>query len=188
MKEIKNALLLFSKILEYPTQNLKEDVEQCAQNLKSYGSSNVRYLQKFSNNIQQIPFSKLEELYTQHIDFNPSSSLYVGYHLFGDSYKRSKFLVQLRTIYKQSNFVEKGAELPDCLTVILQYFGEHSYDSEDSRLIIKESLIPSLKKIHGVFEHAKNIYCDVIQALLNLFIKMDQEHPIAIAKGGSIHE
>ena len=88
---MKEVLLLFSRILDYPTKHPGEDVEQCLQKLNSSVP-----MRKFSKNIQHLSLSQLQELYTQHVDFNPSCSLYVGYHLFGDSYKRSKFLVRLR--------------------------------------------------------------------------------------------
>lgn len=182
---MREVLLLFSRILDYPTQHLRKDVEQSLQKLEGYDASSVRSMQKFSKNIQHLSLSQLQELYTQHMDFNPSCSLYVGYHLFGDSYKRSKFLVRLREIYRQSGFVEKGAELPDSLPVILHYFGEHTYDSEDSRLIIRDSLLPCLKKLKKVHQKANNIYSDVIQSLLAVLLKIDQESPVGMVQGES---
>lgn len=175
MKDVQEAMLLFSKILDYPTNTLEEDLKTCEHKLEKYEPACVKSLQNFSTQTQQIPLSHLQELYTQHIDFNPSCSLYVGYHLFGDSYKRSKFLVKLRTLYQQANFVEKGNELPDALPVILHFFGEHSYDCEDCRLIIKESLLPCLKKLMRSYKKAQNIYREIIQALYDLLQKINLE-------------
>ena len=187
MEDISRALFLFSRILEYPQAILTDDIEECLQKIKDYDRVSTQSLKKFSAKVSKIPLLELQELYTQHIDFNPSCSLYVGYHLYGDSYKRSKFLVELRTLYQEAHFIEKGSELPDSLPIILHYFAEHSYYSDNALLIIKESLLPCLKKLQGSFKKAKNIYHELIHSVWNLLFKIEQEHSALATAGGSIN-
>lgn len=178
MSGFEEIFTLFSKILCYPTPSLKKDVQACIDDLQEHDAAAVKLMKNFYKSIEEISTKDIQVLYTQHIDFNPSCSLYVGYHLYGDSYKRSKFLVQLRTFYQKSRYIEKGSDLPDSLPVILDYLGEHFSKSEESLLIVEDSLIPCLKKLVKAFKDAKNIYHNVLRALLGVLLKIDEKHSI----------
>jgi nitrate reductase delta subunit len=92
---------------------------------------------------------------------------YVGYHLFGESYKRGAFLARLNEGYRAHGFSAKK-EQPDHVPVILRFLalGEKGDFSE---ALLREGLIPALDKMADTFgDNGGNPYGEVIRALLLL--------------------
>jgi len=70
---------------------------------------------------------------------------YVGYHLFGESYKRSAFLLGLKERYRPYH-LQYGSELPDHLAVMLRFLAVNA-NAEETETIIREALHPALRKM-----------------------------------------
>ena len=66
--------------------------------------------------------TKREELYTSVFDINPTCTMELGWHLYGEDYKRGSFLVDMRRTMQMVG-VEESAELPDHLTHALRVLG-----------------------------------------------------------------
>ena len=62
--------------------------------------------------------TQLEELYTRTFDLNPVCTPEVGWHIYGEQYRRGRFLVQARELLKIVGVDERG-ELPDHLMSLL---------------------------------------------------------------------
>ncbi len=77
-------------------------------------------LTEFCSFVEQASPARLEELYTGTFDLQAVCYPYVGYHLFGDSYKRGMFMAQLNAGYRERGF-SAGNELPDHVAVILRF-------------------------------------------------------------------
>ncbi|MBI3962458.1 MAG: molecular chaperone TorD family protein, partial [Deinococcus sp.] len=71
----------------------------------------------------------------------------VGYHLFGESYKRSIFLLELKKHY-QAEGLDTGSELPDHLAVLLRFLANNCQAGLVDE-IIHEALLPALAKMAG---------------------------------------
>ncbi|MBK6646555.1 MAG: molecular chaperone TorD family protein [Anaerolineales bacterium] len=78
-------------------------------------------LKKFHDYAASLPPGRLEEVYTGTFDLDAALPSYVGYHLFGETYKRSVFLVELETALHRRRLRLPDNELPDHLAVILHF-------------------------------------------------------------------
>jgi len=85
----------------------------------------------------------LQEEYTRAFDMDESHSLYVGYHLLGESYKRSALLLEFKQRYR-AHGMEVSGELTDHLPVVLRFLAI----CEDQALtdeIVGEAMSPMLQ-------------------------------------------
>ncbi len=145
-------------LLDYPTPDLPAQVRECAAALRAQHSRATRPLAHFRDFVEQSEPGGLEELYTATFDLKPVCYPYIGYQLFGDTYKRGEFLARLNARYRESGFVVQG-ELPDHLAVVLEYLAR-TWDAD----LVTEGVIPSLERM--VEQLAGNPYRDLVRAIL----------------------
>ncbi|MCZ7680358.1 MAG: molecular chaperone TorD family protein [Sandaracinaceae bacterium] len=110
----------------------------------------------------------LQELYTQSFDLNPAASLDIGWHLFGESYKRGAFLVGLRQDLREHELAE-GSELPDHLPCVLRLLAELE-DGEHAELLLRSCVAPALiailRTLRGREDHP---YVPILEAASECF-------------------
>jgi len=175
------VLRLFADILEYPTPDLAGQAKACADLLLAVNSEAAALLDRFRAFVEGASLSYLEELYTSTFDLQVVCYPYVGYHLFGESYKRGAFLARLNEGYRARGF-SAGNELPDHLPVVLRFLalgeeGEASVSSAEpfTQTLVREGVIPAVKKMTQAFgdtctersrSNGDNPYGQVLQALL----------------------
>jgi len=147
---------LFARILDYPREGLVEALRAC----EALAPNEARvYLQQFREFAEAVPLGQLQEIYSGTFDFNTICP-YVGHYLFGESYKRSAFLVELKKHYLAEGF-EVGAELPDHISLILRFLAVCE-DVQFREELIVEALQPALRKMNEPLAHP---YSGVLQAL-----------------------
>lgn len=141
-------------LLEYPNSGWTSKIMRCADN---------DALAEFRSGIDALSLSDLQELYTRTFDLNPVCALEVGYHLFGENYKRGEFLANLRET--EAPF-ELGQEyqLPDYLPVLLRLLTELG-DDELRAALIGECLIPALDKMLKSLKETDNPYRFLLEAV-----------------------
>ena len=126
--------------------------------------------------LDQLSLEQMRELYTITFDMQPVCYPYVGYHLFGESYKRGAFMAQLNEAYHTRDY-SAGQELPDHLSVILRFIG---LDAENRRgdfcqALINSGVNPALEKMLKVFNaETENPYFGLLSAL-QLFLVRSSE-------------
>lgn len=104
-----------------------------------------------------------QELYTQTFDMNPAASLDIGWHLFGESYKRGAFLVGLREDLREHD-LDEGHELPDHLPTVLRLLARLA-DGEHAELLHGACVAPSLLQILRTLRgKADNPYVALLEA------------------------
>jgi nitrate reductase delta subunit len=136
---------VFSVLLDYPRQDLREAAEEAAALVADNPRAASR-LGEFKSLVERTGLGRLQELYSATFDLSASSSPYLGYHLFGETYKRSLFLLKLRELYRAHGFHGEGSEMPDHLGVLLRFLAA----CEDPQLVretVEEGLLPVLSKI-----------------------------------------
>jgi len=111
---------LFANLLEYPTPALARQAQACGERLAEVRPEAAGLLERFCRTVEDAPLERMEELYTSTFDMQPVSYPYVGYHLFGESYKRGIFMAQLNGGYHERGF-SAGSELPDHVAVVLRF-------------------------------------------------------------------
>ncbi len=136
---------LFADLLEYPQSDLTESVRECEALISSGNPEAAALLHGFRSFEEQASLGQVQELYTRTFDLDATYHPYVGHHLFGESYKRSAFMVGLKERYKAYDFVVEG-ELPDHLAVMLRYLSICE-DNDQVSEIIRDAMMPALERM-----------------------------------------
>ncbi len=145
-------LTLLAEALRYPRPGQIDELHTQIASLN--GQFSNKAFAKFLAQIQSLSLSEQEELYTRTLDLSPLAAPYVGYQIWGESYKRGEFMAQLNHEMK-ANQIDLEGELPDHLRPILQY------------LSISSSPLPELIE---VLEQA-------IKAMHSSLKKSDKDNP-----------
>ncbi|MCP4542954.1 MAG: nitrate reductase molybdenum cofactor assembly chaperone [Chloroflexi bacterium] len=164
---------LFADLLEYPTHtDLAGQAKACTDLLPTVNPEAATLVDEFRAFVEQTPSDRLEELYTSTFDLQVVCYPYVGYQLFGESYKRGAFLARLNEGYRARDFTIEN-ELPDHLPVILRFLALGG-TGEFAQTLVGEGVIPAVDKMAQTFgENGDNPYSGVIQALL---LVLREEH------------
>lgn len=158
---------LFAALLEYPSAATTEQAGQLLEQLTPLSIESAEVLEKFVRRLDQLSLEKMRELYTITFDMQPVCYPYVGYQLFGESYKRGAFMAQLNDVYHAFGY-SAGQELPDHLAVILHFLGLDSTNraGEFCQALLTSGLTPALAKMLKVFnEGSENPYAELLSAL-----------------------
>lgn len=144
----------FADLLEYPDEHWAVPNGIA---VETASLANFRYA------IEALTLSDLQELYTRTFDLNPVCALEVGYHLFGENYKRGEFLANLR---ETEACFELGQEhqLPDFLPVLLRLLTKLE-DEELCGALIGDCLIPAIDKMLRPLKETDNSYRYLLEAV-----------------------
>jgi len=109
-------------LLQYPSQ----DLLQCVPELESHtglmpAGKAQRVVTEFLAYLKSEPMLKLQQNYTAAFDLNPSTTLNMTYHLFGDGEKRAGMMVRLQQCYHAAGYSGPANELPDFLPLMLEF-------------------------------------------------------------------
>lgn len=167
----------FAALMEYPESDVKQQAEQCLVQLQSVHPETAEVLEKFVRRLDQLSLDKTRELYTTTFDMQPVCYPYVGYHLFGESYKRGAFMAQLNEAYHARDY-SAGLELPDHLSVILRFLGldAENRDGELCQALIHNGVMPALEKMLKVFDaESENPYLGLVSALRLFLVRIPEK-------------
>ena len=159
---------LFADLFEYPTLTTPLKAGLCYEQLQESHSDAGILLENFYREIETRTLEQMQEIYTTTFDMQPICYPYIGYQLFGESYKRGVFMSHLNEAYRLSGF-SAGNELPDHISIILRYLGLdiEKRENEFGATLLHEGLLPALKKMDETLKkQVGNPYADVVSALL----------------------
>lgn len=162
----------FADLLAYPTSDIWREGETCLAQLRESHPEAAPALESFQRGLQQHTLEKMEELYTVVFDMRPVCYPYVGYQLFGESYKRGAFMAQLNEGYHAFGYFAER-ELPDHLSVILRFLGLDSANrqGEFCKALLNEGLVPALEKMLQTFDkQSTNPYFGLLTALRTILV------------------
>lgn len=114
------AWLLLSEAFRYPGPGLLAALAGGAAALPS-GSTRELFA-AFLREIGGLSLGEWEELYTRTFDLDPRVAPYIGYHIWGDGYRRGEFMAALSAALAEAG-VPAAGELPDHLAPVLCYLG-----------------------------------------------------------------
>ncbi len=129
----------FAALLAYPTAALAPTARASAAALGDAAPEAAALLAAFAAFVETTPPGRIEEIYSGTFDLNATAPPYVGYHLFGESYKRSVFLLELGTACRAAG-VERGTELADHLALVLALVAATA--DEDLRAELLDTALP----------------------------------------------
>lgn len=138
------VLELFAELLEYPSSGIAiaKAARECRALIEGEDAAAAAYLGEFTTFVERTPHSTLEEIFTATFDLNASCHPYIGYHMFGEAYKRSALLLELKERFREHNF-DPGIELPDHIAVLLRFMSLCP-DVELNTEIAREALLATL--------------------------------------------
>ncbi|MCX4187536.1 nitrate reductase molybdenum cofactor assembly chaperone [Methylophaga sp. OBS4] len=144
---------LLSVLLEYPSQELIDNIPEIKQRLEQCDDIEDEVLLKlngFNDYLAGKSLTELQEDYVQTFDMTAEHSLHLSHHLFGDDKNRGPALIDLGELYKDYGVEVVTNELPDYLPLTLEFAAQLD-DNEamvflsDAKKILK-SLTDNLKK------------------------------------------
>lgn len=140
------VLCLFADLLDYPRPGLANEALLCEKLLAGSQGKAAREMTAFRSFLERTPLGKQEEIHSAFFDLNPVCHPYIGYHLFGESYKRSIFLLELKQRFQATGYECEDEELPDRLSIVLRFLAS-GCDGGLKREIIEEGIMPALTKM-----------------------------------------
>ena len=152
-----------ANLLEYPDAGFNSLIELWAQLVSKANVELLAPSSKFRRDTQRLSLTDLQELYTRTFDLSPVCALDIGYHLFGENYKRGVFLANLRETEAPFDLGQEH-QLPDYLPVLLRLLTK--LDDEDLRsALIVDCMIPALEKMLKTLSEGDNPYRHLIAAV-----------------------
>lgn len=153
----------FADLLEYPEAKWSAQLQSCRRLVVAENADLAIDFLRFYKNVAGFTLSGLQELYTQTFDLNPVCTLEVGYHLFGENYKRGELLASLRET-ESPYAIGQERQLPDYLPVLLRLIVRLT-DEELRSSLISECILPALTKMNDELSKGANPYRDLLKTV-----------------------
>ncbi len=151
-KNERRVLECFATLLSYPKEGLIEEVRKCEALIPAAKAEARLLLGEFRKFAEDAPLSRMEEIYTSTFDLEAACQPYIGYHLLGESYKRSAFLLELSQLYRKKGMAAEK-ELPDHLGQILRFLTVCD-DTGLADELVDEAVLPALEKMFAEDEES----------------------------------
>lgn len=142
-----NTCEAFARMLGYPPPEPGEWLTQCRERVAARDEEAAEALDSFVDFLEDSTPGERNETYSRAFDLNALFHPYIGYHLFGETYKRSRFMVRLKAHYGKHDFAPEG-ELPDHLAVVLRFLPRCDHDDFLDELV-RLGLLPTLGSMLG---------------------------------------
>ncbi len=111
----------YGNVLKYPRPELGNALHDLRTLLASEHNASAQKVEPFIHLMEGTNLDALEEHYTRAFDLSPLAVPYLSVYLFGaENPQRGRFMAGLVGAYSEAGF-EWGSELPDHLSVTLQY-------------------------------------------------------------------
>ncbi|HEX5525209.1 MAG TPA: nitrate reductase molybdenum cofactor assembly chaperone [Pedococcus sp.] len=134
--QLATAWQVVSLLLEYPTEELLSHRPLLADAVAGLPASVREPVSRFLTTLETSPLGQLQRDYVETFDVTRRCCLYLTYFAHGDTRKRGLALVQFKQAYRKAGVELEAAELPDHLSVVLE-FGA-SYDAETAWRLLND--------------------------------------------------
>ena len=151
-------------LISYPKNDIREYLTKVR---KSLNGENASELKIFSDHVNNISLTDLQEEFTQLFDFTPDTCLDLGWHLHGENYERGVFMVRVREMLREFN-LEESSELPDHLTHILSVLP--LMENDDRNEFIRSRVLPAIEKIINGFGEKVCPYKNLLQFINEILL------------------
>jgi nitrate reductase molybdenum cofactor assembly chaperone NarJ/NarW len=156
-----NEFDLLASLLGYPREEYLSNAVLCLEQLANSDPEAAVPLGEFLVQTQNSSLEEIQELYAGTFDFDPTCSLEVGWHLFGENYERGEFLVKMRGEMRRLGVAE-STELPDHLTHALAALGH--MEPLEAADFATACLFPALDKMRAGLKGKSNPFENVLLA------------------------
>jgi nitrate reductase delta subunit len=138
-------------LFEYPDETY---VERC----RSAGGHAL------ADALEKLSVTESQELFVATFDWNPATSLDLGWHLYGEQYARGEFLVKMREEMRRYGVAETS-ELPDHITNVLRLVAR--MDPEAALKLVREHVAPAVAKLVAALDQKKTPFALLARAVRN---------------------
>ena len=180
---------VFSTMLLYPDYEFKHNIKLAKNILYEEAILKDEYINmilSFIDYVDKNDLLFLQEEYVSLFDRQKQFSLYLFEHIHGDSRDRGMAMIDLKNLYKTSNFdMPLGGELPDYIPVFLEYLSVLSLSK--SSILVGE-VINIIAILGYRLKLINNIYYNLFCALESLSaIKSDNDVVEKAVSNNSFH-
>jgi nitrate reductase delta subunit len=160
----------------YPDSTYAERLYQCRRAMETHSPEAATCLLKVEESLVGRSRMDMEELYTRTFDLNPTCTLDIGWHLYGEQYERGRFLVRCRDLLEELSIDEKG-ELPDHLSSLLSALGR--LPEELAAPFAARFLLPALLVMRKALEKKESAFAGLLAAAVILAEEKKGDLPVA---------
>lgn len=168
MNEEKRSILkVLSVMLHYPDDefilsldDLKEAVEEIPQ--VEQREKCMIFLSYLSSN----PLIRLQEEYTATFDLNPTTSLNLTYHKWGDARERGNALAELNYLYRKAGYESCNDDLPDYLPLVLEFLSINRLTNNFSSI---GQYCDQVKAVGSRLRERDSPYSGILAIVLDIF-------------------
>lgn len=158
---MKSHFWLLAEALCYPDEEWKVKLED---GIRTLPAGSVRtHLEAFMQGLSQYSLDEWEEVFTRTLELNPICPPYLGYHIWGDSLSRGKFMAELKPAMREVG-IELEGELPDHIVPVLRYLDQANEIPEELEDIL-ESAIQNMVSLLTEMD-PDNLYLEPLTAVL----------------------
>ena len=161
-------------LLEYPGPDYQSLIEGSLTGIGAEDYPDVAgpahdHLRLFADAVRPLTREEIEELYTRTFDLNPTCSLDIGWHLYGEQYARGDFLVRLRDALR-AHAIDEATELPDHLPSVLRLLSRSSEGEAEE--LSRTAVQPAITKMLSAFKDDSNPYSSLLRAVLECAVRL----------------
>ena len=169
-KEVARAIA--SQCLIYPEQVFIDQYDELVELAGKLEPKLRNPLLAFLKSASEMPLNKLQEHYVEIFDMRRKCSLFLTSWTHGDTRNRGMALVYFIEIYKRYGLVLSAKELPDHLSVVLEFAALENPQEGD--LLLGEHQAPILL-IRDALHKSGSIYAGVLDAVVESLPEMTAE-------------
>ena len=124
MKPNTKTLRVIAHLLSYPDADLRAhagELREALQAERALGSARLAEIDAFVTRLQRRPALELEAEFVELFDRGRGTALHLFEHVHGDSRDRGPAMIDLCQTYEAAGLYLAPGELPDHLSVVLEY-------------------------------------------------------------------
>lgn len=175
------ALNELAELADYPGPTYAHSLSECRRHADRLPEPARADLIAFVDDARARAPRELEELYASTFDSSDECALEVGWHLYGETYQRGVFLVEMRRCLRERG-IEEGSELPDHLSHVLRWMARAS--RREAERLARLAVAPALASVVGALARRRSPWLPLLRALLRA---LDPEGRAAPARAAARH-
>lgn len=137
-EQTRGALIVASRLLAYPTQQLIEDLPAITQVVHALPDQWREHALRYLDSIDGRDLLELQSEYVAIFDLKRRCCLYLTYYLNGDTRRRGMALWRFQETYRMAGWSVSNGELPDFLPVLLEFAAAGSEPELAARQLLQE--------------------------------------------------
>ena len=162
------TLRVLAHLLSYPDTSLRDhmaDMTAALQRERALGADRLEELSALMQHLRGARAMDVEAHYVETFDRGRGTALHLFEHVHGDSRDRGPAMIDLLQTYEQAGLYLAPGELPDHLTVVLEYAS--TQPPAQARAFLRE-LTHILQAIFSALLRRESPYASVLAAVLEL--------------------